>query len=203
MTMKKALQSAIDSADIILIRKTLVDMVSRNPGSASVIEDVTAAVASVPDLFEPDDGKAYPASPYDMTETLIESLSVDMSRNFSLPKFRLFVETQAVLHRNPKLYSRTAPENDAATSPGESALLSEPDSVTTAAGHVRSGRKTGTLRRIAYVIMAAGVAAAVVGLCVSLKFLLGVGIGVVMLGSAIAYRAIMSRDRRLHSVAEA
>ncbi len=51
--------------------------------------------------------------------------------------------------------------------------------------------------------MAVGVAAAVVGICVSLKFLLGVGIGVVMLGSALAYRAIVSRDRRMQAAAGA
>ena len=48
------------------------------------------------------------------------------------------------------------------------------------------------IRRIAYIIMALGAAAVIVSLCVSLKFLLGIGIGVIMLGSAVGYRGVAS-----------
>lgn len=187
--MKKALQEAIDSADTARIRSLLTDMAAGSRGSIPAIEDITAAVATVPDLFEPDDGRFYASSAEEMTPALIDALRQDLDSNFSLPKFRLFVETQAILHRDPKYYSHRRQESDAVGPAAESA-----EAVTTGAG---------VFSKVAFVIMAVGVAAAVVGICVSLKFLLGVGIGVVMLGSALAYRAIVSRDRRMRAAAEA
>ena len=187
--MKKALQEAIDSADTARIRSLLTDMAADTRGNAAVVEDITAAVASVPGLFEPDDGKFYAVSAEMMTVPLTDALRQDLDSNFSLPKFRLFVETQAILHRDPKYYSRRMQESDAVGSTAESA-----EAVTTGAG---------VFSKVAFVIMAVGVAAAVVGICVSLKFLLGIGIGVVMLGSALAYRAIVARDRRMQAAAVA
>lgn len=187
--MKKSLQEAIDSADKARIRSLLTDMAADTRGNAAVVDDITAAVASVPGLFEPDDGKFYAVSAEMMTAPLIDSLRQDLDSNFSLPKFRLFVETQAILHRDPKFYSHLMQESDA------TGLITESAEAATAGA--------GVFSKIAFAIMAVGVAVAVVGNCVSLKFLLGVGIGVIMLGSALAYRAIVSRDRRMQAAAGA
>lgn len=40
---------------------------------------------------------------------------------------------------------------------------------------------------IGYVLIVLGVAAAITAICIALKFLLGIGIGIIMLGAAIAY----------------
>lgn len=112
--MKKSLQEAIDSADKARIRSLLTDMAADTRGNAAVVDDITAAVASVPGLFEPDDGKFYAVSAEMMTAPLIDSLRQDLDSNFSLPKFRLFVETQTILHRDPKFYSHLMQESDAA-----------------------------------------------------------------------------------------
>lgn len=45
-------------------------------------------------------------------------------------------------------------------------------------------------RTFGYVVLLLGLAAAITGLCVPVKFLIGLGIGVLMLGAAIVYTAI-------------
>ncbi|MDE6382230.1 MAG: hypothetical protein K2L57_05110, partial [Muribaculaceae bacterium] len=60
--MKKALQEAIHSADTARIRSLLTAMAADTRGNADVVEDITAAVASVTGLFETDDGNFYAVS---------------------------------------------------------------------------------------------------------------------------------------------
>ena len=170
--MKKTLQIAIEANDLPQVRSLLIEMIRRSPGNVPALEDITETISSVPGLFEPDDGKTYAPSARDMTETLIDSLLEDLSCNFSLPKFRLYTETQALRHADRDYYSG----REIGNAPADE--------------YAGNRKNSGMIRRIAYIIMALGAAAVIVSLCVSLKFLLGIGIGVIMLGSAVGYRGV-------------
>lgn len=98
----------------------------------------------------------------------------DLTCNFSLPKFRLYTETQALRHADRDYYF------------GREAITASTEEYT------ENRKSSVTIRRIAYIIMALGAAAVIVSLCVPMKFLLGIGIGVIMLGSAVGYRGVIS-----------
>lgn len=138
-----------------------------------------------------------------MTETLIDSLREDLKVNFSLPKYRLYTEVQALMVENPNYFSDRQEEIDElVTYPDGTLAITEEvtDGKITAASvsetpmsdaerHMsrRKPKASAVSRKFGYGVMAAGAAAAIVGLCVPVRLLIGLGIGVIMLGSAIVY----------------
>lgn len=240
--MKRKLQSAIDAADIPMIRATLVEMIDSGYNHSDVLNDIAGALAANPDIFVKDDGRHYADSPADMTETLINSLRADLPGNFSVEKFSLLAESRLLTHNDPHYFSRresetveviedadgeidvtstlvdnrttaahatTLPTSDASDTDIEAADVSDATSLLNRAGSATdSGTKGGNavikprkrrgrfLRTIGFSLMALGAAAAIVALCVPISFLLGVGIGVIMLGIALAYAAIPRPSRK-------
>lgn len=204
--MKKKLKAAVEASDIPQVRSILIDIIEHGAGDTTTIEDVTEAISKTPGIFDADDGKFYASRPEEMTETLIESLREDLDRNFSLEKVRLFTEVESIKAGSPH-YFRDREKNLASVADYACDTLSieeevEDGRVTAAhvsdtphecaadAGRNADGRKPAA-RIVGYAIMAAGAVAAIVGLCVPVKFLLGLGIGVFLLGTAITYMALV------------
>lgn len=204
--MRKALQKAIDAHDITGIRMILIDMASKPTGGISSINDITEAIIDVPDLFEKDDGREYAPSPREMTEDLITSLRDDLSENFSLEKFRLLTEVREIERTNPHYFkNRTRTVKTEEFYPDGTLEITEHiegDDIVTAEviemEPIQESGASGTVAATAaryrqfsqlfgYVIILLGVAAAIVGICLPVYFLIGVGIGVMMLGSALVY----------------
>lgn len=204
--MKDTLKQAVKSGDIPQIRAILVDVITHKAGNVAALNEITETIENVPGLFDKDDGKFYASSARDMTETLIDSLREDLKGNFSLPKFRLYTEAQALTVENPNYFSDRQEEIDE--------LVTYPDGTLAITEEVTDGRITAASvsetplsdaerhmsrrkpkasaigRKIGYGVMAAGAATSIVGLCVPVAFMVGLGIGVIMLGSAIAYANI-------------
>lgn len=221
--MRKALQKAIDAHDITGIRMILIDMASKPAGGISSINDITETIIDVPDLFEKDDGREYAPSPREMTEDLITSLRDDLYENFSLEKFRLLTEVREIERTNPKYFkNRTRTVKTEEFYPdgtleitehivGDDIVTAEVVEMEAAGEPEQESKASGTVAATAaryrqfsqlfgYVIILLGVAAAIVGICVPVYFLIGVGIGVMMLGSALVY-VMLERKPRAHVTA--
>lgn len=189
--MKKKLKAAVEAADVPQVRSILVDIIGHGAGDTATIEDVTEAIANTPGIFEPDDGKFYAERPEDMTETLIETLRADLDRNFSLEKVRLYTEVESIKARDPRYFRDREKQMRAMAEEACEALAAAPEPAEPSDQADPAERPAPAARVIGYVIMALGAAAAITALCVPVKFLLGLGIGVFLLGTAVTYMTLV------------
>lgn len=170
--MKNKISKAIQANDIPQVRTLLIEMMSSHAGHTRTILEISETIASTPGIFDPDDGKKYPA-PHELSEEHLRILSEDLRQNFSLPKFRLFTEVHARIVRDPAFALKpTARETE------EAAIESN------------KRRHSRPLRMAGYILMALGIVASIVAICIPVRFLIGLGIGVLMLGLAVTYSAI-------------
>lgn len=192
--MKKILKDALKAHDLDKARTVLVEMMTKTPGNVTVLEDIRESIEKTPDLFQVDDGKFYARSAEEMTETLIEELRKDLTTNFSLPKYRLYTEVQALKNSNPKYYNgrqevcgpiryEIAVEAIEETVPA----LGDEECY---AKEVRRRHRISLGRGIGLAVIIAGLVASIVGICVPVRFMIGLGIGVLMLGATVVYTAI-------------
>lgn len=189
--MKKKLKAAVEAADVPQVRSILVDIIGHGAGDTATIEDVTEAIANTPGIFEPDDGKFYAERPEDMTETLIETLRADLDRNFSLEKVRLYTEVESIKARDPHYFRDREKQMRAMAEETCEGLAAAPEPAEPSDQADPAERPAPAARVIGYVIMALGAAAAITALCVPVKFLLGLGIGVFLLGTAVTYMTLV------------
>lgn len=189
--MKKKLKAAVEAADVPQVRSILVDIIGHGAGDTATIEDVTEAIANTPGIFEPDDGKFYAERPEDMTETLIETLRADLDRNFSLEKVRLYTEVESIKARDPRYFRDREKQMRAMAEEAGEALAAAPEPAEPSDQADPAERPAPAARVIGYVIMALGAAAAITALCVPVKFLLGLGIGIFLLGTAVTYMTLV------------
>lgn len=189
--MKKKLKAAVEAADVPQVRSILVDIIGHGAGDTATIEDVTEAIANTPGIFEPDDGKFYAERPEDMTETLIETLRADLDRNFSLEKVRLYTEVESIKARDPRYFRDREKQMRAMAEEAGEALAAAPGPAEPSDQADPAERPAPAARVIGYVIMALGAAAAITALCVPVKFLLGLGIGIFLLGTAVTYMTLV------------
>ena len=189
--MKKKLKAAVEAADVPQVRSILVDIIGHGAGDTATIEDVTEAIANTPGIFEPDDGKFYAERPEDMTETLIETLRADLDRNVSLEKVRLYTEVESIKARDPRYFRDREKQMRAMAEEAGEALAAAPEPAEPSDQADPAERPAPATRVIGYVIMALGAAAAITALCVPVKFLLGLGIGIFLLGTAVTYMTLV------------
>lgn len=157
--MKNTLKKALESNNLPEIRESLIDIIRYKSDEPVSIDTVTEVIETTPGLFDKDNGKYYADSAAELTGEQLDKLTEDLKSNFSLEKYRLFTEAYAILAENPGYYDKKA-ASSGSTSPG---------------------------KIFGFILMVLGCAAAIVGLCVPVKFLLGIGIGVFMIGTAVVY----------------
>lgn len=176
------------------VRKLLIEAISR--GGSADIEVITYAIESTPDLFDRDDGKVYPEAS-EMTPPHVAALREDLKENFSIPKLQLLTDLYGLINADmeptaPGTRAPRASETSADESADSSALSESEhrDMEDYGPREPHSGSKAG--RVVGYLLILLGVAAVVVGVSVPVNFLIGVGIGVIMLGAAVVYMSIKS-----------
>ncbi|MDE6006181.1 MAG: hypothetical protein K2G67_01325 [Muribaculaceae bacterium] len=172
ITMKNKITKAIQANDIPQARELLIEMMSSRAGNTKTILEISETIASTPGIFDTDDGKTYPVA-HEITEEHLAILSEDLRRNFSLPKFRLFTEVHARIVRDPDFNLKSSSSNPESNSEDN-----------------KKRRHCRPLLIVGYILMALGIVASIVGICVPVRFLIGLGIGVLMLGLAVTYSAI-------------
>lgn len=192
--MKNRIRKALEANDTGLIRTILIESMSEHAGRTATLLEISEVITNVPGLFDTDDGKKYPAA-HEMTPAALQTLAEDLHSNFSLPKYRLFTEVSARVARDPKFSLKQEQASETETV-AEGVLIA--DTPVEAApregaeeyqGNTKPG-KGKALRIFGFALMAAGIASAIVGICIPIRFLIGLSIGVIMLGSAVVYSAI-------------
>lgn len=188
--MEKALKEAIEANNLPAIREALVNIIVNDAGKIIPVETVTEVLETTPGIFDVDNGKTYDEKDYQNPSQLIDELIKDLKSNFSPEKFGLLTEICVVQVSEGKKYQM--PEDETSAVLVEELQAAKPASD---AGSKKEEQEYGKPKCncgkiINIVIMALGCAAAIVGLCVPVKFLLGLGIGVFMLGTALLYMQI-------------
>lgn len=181
--MKSKIRAAAEAKDITKVRELLIELMSTHAGDTKVLMEISETISTVPGVFDEDDGKPYPAA-HEITRNGLRELADDLKKNFSLPKYRLFTEVHARIKRDPDF--KIHKEENVATLRADGIVSEQADTETTASP--KAGSKV--TRIVGYVLMILGVATAVVGICVPVGFMIGLGVGVIMLGLAITYMAL-------------
>ena len=192
--MKKTLQKAIESKDIGQVRTIITQCVTSGPMSRKDIELVQYAIANTPGLFEKDNGAVYPR-PEAMTPADREALEEALTRNFSEPKFQLLTETALLPEEKPaKKKAKGEPEPEKFTL-AETIEIEAAKGPTAAVCSLPGRPEKKSVKTFGYILMALGVASIVTGICVPANFLLGLGIVVFLLASALVYFTIKAGNK--------
>lgn len=178
--MKRRILRAMESGNQQEVRQVLVEAISR--GSADDIDIVTLAIRETPQLFDPDDGKEYPAAE-EMTPPHIAALREDLLGNFSIRKLQLLTDLYGLINADMEASftsgATQSNQNFQASRSSQSSADSRDDK------SYPDSSKPSAAKILGYVIMILGAAASIVGICIPVNFLIGVGIGVILLGSVI------------------
>ncbi len=201
MKTKKNLEDAIKSGDKSRVREIILTQLEKHAGDREALEMVMMAVNSDAGIYDHDDGAFRVLERDSWSGAYADELKEALKRNFSLRGLRLYVDvttelaTNAEARRHGEEIDRLAivEVNEKIEDIEDAQVLenkpSETRDVPINTETPKSG-KTSQSKIIAYILMIAGAAAAIVGLCVSLKLLMGLGIIIILLGSAVGYLAI-------------
>lgn len=174
------------------IREILIEIVSGRNHDTEIIEDITEVVGNTEGLFEPDDGTANATAASELTLSSIETLRERIRENFSLQKFRVLAEVQEILRKDPDFYERRESGlRDTITLAAERAEICRQTDAEREENRTNPGRRA--TRIFGYILILCGIAAAIVGVAVPVRLLLGVGIGTAMLGIAVTYASLPKR----------
>ncbi len=213
--MKRTLKAAMEAGDVARVRGILLDALRRKPGNKETLESVRMAMTSVEGIFDEAGEPLYTLPPEEWNESYARSLEAALVKNFTSE--RLGHYTEVVVALESRRHDPSAPA-DAPSPAGDSldeeieirvARLTEivpPEEVVELTEREASDdaedeegrevRKGHSATKIfGYVLILLGAAAAIVGMCVPAHFIIGLGIGTLMIGSAIAYIGISSRSR--------
>lgn len=179
--MKNTLKAAVEANDLPKIRETLVKIIRSKSDKSVSIDSVTEVIQTTPGLFDKDNGKFYADKAENLTAKQLDEIADDLKSNFSLEKFRLLTEAYAILAESPDYYADKKQKATAKETVAKSDCCKSGKKKSVSCGKVFGA-----------IVMALGCAAAIVGLCVPVKFLLGLGIGIFMLGTAFVYINIRS-----------
>ncbi|MCM1369180.1 MAG: hypothetical protein NC204_02280 [Candidatus Amulumruptor caecigallinarius] len=177
--MKNKLIKAIEAGDRLLVKEILIDSTAGIPLKKETLEMISLTLSSMPEIFDEDDGVLYPANKRYWTETLTEKIREDLKDNFSRDKLSLIAEISEDITMRPDAERYEYTEQLARTIEA----AHEP--------YKRRGMPASQI--LGYVLIALGAVAAIVGLCVSVSFMIGIGIGVFMIGTAVTYMSLRPR----------
>lgn len=217
--MKKNLSEAIAAGDAVKVRTLLLEMLRRDAGRKDTLLSLAAAI-EMPNLFENPSGVLYILPKEEWNLSYARAVEEGLVRNFTRDGLRHYSEVMVELaaRRRNGDDGLTAPSADSEVR-GEAVVLTEvspqegdgpADGALTeivaiqevedlSEEPVRSSgkRRPGYIGiAVGYCLMAIGVLAAIVSLFLPVKFLLGLGIGTLMVGSAVTYGGMMTPTRR-------
>ena len=203
-TMKDALRKKVAEHDVPGARAIIIRLITDSAGKRSSLESVAYAIEKLPDLFDEDNGSMRGITVADNSPVLRETMHTELENNFSREKLSLYAdlcvsaemdrrehctETGADGEAEAEAYEVNAIETSIAEA-DNTGDVEEP----TAPEPVAETRRKGSLA--GWIILGIGVVLSIVGLCISFKLLMGIGIGVLMVGSMTLYLDIQKRQYR-------
>lgn len=211
---RKQLEDALHNHDSGEVREIIIKLLQLKAQRRETLELVTIAISKGENLFEPDDGELRVLERENWSAGYCDELAEAVKMNFSLKKLQMYSEVAMELARNPEARKRGESIDEAArvmemeiqdvTTPDSTPVSSaaRPSRLTNSSSNQEKTdespvnnpkterTKKSAVKIIGYVLILMGIAAAIVGICVPVKFLIGLGIGVIMLGSAVTYLGI-------------
>lgn len=200
--MKRKLSKAIENGDVVQARAILLELLKRRPGSTDTLESVTAAIEQMPGIFDKDDETPYPEASAQWDKGMCDALADDLTANFSRRKLRLYTEACVARYLAPKqAKAQSASDSSEKHDVVEEEVVEEVIVENVVVERVDEdvaedgetvGKRGSIGKVIAYALMILGVAATIVGISIPIKFLIGLGIGVIMVGAAACYSVLSS-----------
>ena len=170
MKSRKQLEEALKAKDKMRVRAIVMEALEYHAGKREALEVVAFALDSDVELFEPEDGRLRRLPREQWGPEYEREVREGLKENFSFPALQTYADIVTEMAANPEMGA--SPQEEEASDSG------------------RAIRKPNPLKVVGYIIMLLGVAAAIVAVCIPLRFLIGLGIGVFMLGSVVTYLAI-------------
>lgn len=212
------LEEAVRSGNVAAVRVALVEAVQNRADKPATLHSMRYAISATPGLFEPDNGRIEILDRESWTNGYVRRMIKAINENFSSEKLSRLLEVCSIMKRRPQEFRRAnraekkMEQAMAAAEPVEvveevasvvddnGAVVLEIEELDTefagkmpgaAASHSARVSKAG--RITGYVLIALGLVCLIVGLCIPMRLLLGIGIGAVLVGSAVAYN-YLQRD---------
>lgn len=203
-TMNDTLRKAVAAHDVPEVRAEIIRLITDSAGNRNSLESVAYAIERLPDLFDEDNGSMKGTTVADNSPVLRETMHTELERNFSREKLSLYADlcVAAVMdHREhcPEAGANGEAEAEAYEVDAIETSMVEADNAEDIKGPSApeppvENRRKGSLA--GWIILGIGVILSIVGLCVSFKLLMGIGIGVLMVGSMTLYLEIQKRQYR-------
>ena len=209
--MKRALNEAIKAGDVVKARSLLLDALRRSPGNKETIINIRTVMLELPDLFDKEEDVLFTLPAEDWNDAYSRTLERQLMTHFTSDRFSHFTEVVVELERRRQAGEAT----DAAPARSEEyadvevdvrpagftelvAVEEVVDLSETISRNADKPQKPANAKNernkivsiAGYVLMALGAAAAITGMFVPAHFIIGIGIGVFMLGTAVCYMAI-------------
>lgn len=207
MKTRKALEEALYAGDKTRVREIVLDELGKRAGHREALEIVTLAISGEEKIYDPDDGSVRVLEKESWSAAYVDELRAALKRNFSLKGLKLYMDVTTELATNP-VARRNGEEIDRLTivevDEDNEIIDDKPDNTSVAPlGQDTEAKKESAVSNqktslsltqlVGYVMIIAGVIASIVGLCIPLRLLLGIGIVVILGGSALGYVAIASK----------
>ena len=202
--MKDALRQKVAEHDVAGARAIIIRLITDSAGKRDSLESVAYAIEKLPDLFDEDNGSMRGITLADNSPVLRETMHTELERNFSREKLSLYADlcVSAVMDRHdhcPETGADGEAEAEAYEVDAIETSVAETDSAEEAKEPAApeppvENKRKGSL--VGWILLGIGVILSIVGLCISYKLLMGIGIGVLMVGSMALYLDIQKRQYR-------
>lgn len=188
---------AVKAGRVDEVRAYIIDGLGRHADRTSTLEMVKYAVVNTPDIFDEDEEEFYSLPKDEWNAAYADTLRRELKTGFTRDRVMLYADVEMYLASHPEARQRVPVE--AILSVSE--VLDESDYVEEDRIAIESveiiekatedtGEHPSVAKIIGYIILIAGLVVSIVGLCIPLNFLVGLGIGVIMIGSAVVYLAL-------------
>lgn len=187
---RKKIEKALQAGDTAAVRRELLDIARNHADNAGALDAVKLAISKSKDLFVKDNGAFRFEKRRDWSAEYRDRLAEALKSNFSREKLSALVEVELALKSDSDASKghETVKEDISADADAVAPEmhLSEKIPADDQWSHPERCKLSG-VKIAGYVMMLLSLAAIIVALCIPITWLLGVGIAVFMIATAVTY----------------
>lgn len=187
---RKKIEKALQAGDTAAVRRELLDIARNHADNAGALDAVKLAISKSKDLFVKDNGAFRFEKRRDWSAEYRDRLAEALKSNFSREKLSALVEVELALKSDSDASKGHETVKEDISADADAAApemhLSEKIPADDQWSHPER-RKLSGVKIAGYVMMLSSLAAIIVALCIPITWLLGVGIVVFMIATAVTY----------------
>ena len=187
---RNKIEKALQAGDTAAVRRELLDIARNHAGNAGALDAVKLAISKSKDLFVKDNGAFRFEKRRDWSAEYRDRLAEALKSNFSREKLSALVEVELALKSDSDASKGHETVKEDISADADAAApemhLSEKIPADDQWSHPER-RKLSGVKIAGYVMMLLSLAAIIVALCIPITWLLGVGIAVFMIATAVTY----------------